>query len=88
MKKSMDLGLSDLHMLEGCIEMAIVTWKRWLRTGDLPEEWTVDQTMDMIIALGQLGNKISAVTDSFNVDEPEEDSVFENLIHFPVPPEA
>lgn len=84
----MELELSDLHMLEGCIEMAIVTWKRWLRTGDLPEEWTVDQTMDMIIALGQLGNKIATVTDSFSADKLEEDPILGNILHFPEPPEA
>ena len=90
MRKITMFSLQDGLLLEGCVEMAMITWKKWVQEDKIPEGWDLDSALAMIISLGALHEKISSINETFEepgLTEEDFDEIenAQNILLFPTP---
>jgi hypothetical protein len=91
-------SLEEGLLLEGCIELTMNSWKRWIQEDEIPEGWSSDNALTMIASLGTLKGKISSINETFeepglteeDLDEIEnilleEEMLPQNVLLFPTP---
>ena len=56
----------DIYLMGACIDLALITWKKWVDELYLPPDWDLKSSQEMV-------EKISSLQTKWNTFFPEED---------------
>ena len=79
----------DIYLMGACIDLALITWESWVKNSNLPPDWDLKSSQQMVENLSSLQTKWNTFFPEEDKDEidkiliEEEGPPPDNVLHFP-----
>mgnify|MGYP006408792273 CR=1 FL=1 len=82
----------DIYLMGACIDLALITWKKWVDELYLPPDWDLKSSLEMVEKISSLQTKWNTFFSKEDKDDlrdiddilvEEEGPPPDNVLHFP-----